>query len=483
MRAPGLRGLGDALRRHWLLVTALVLALALRVVVALAYPPALFFGGDSSQYLKLALTGDPVGVAFERPSGYPLLIHAVFWLGRSLTLLIALQHLAGLVTGVLTYALARRLGLKTWLAAALAALVLFDAYALALEQHVLAEAFFTPLLVGSLLLAVGPGSAAGLAASGLLLGIAVTVRTEALFALPVWLIAVVWARPGWRPALAAVVACALPLGAYAVWHHAETGRYGLTEARGWFLYARIGEIGDCAGVDVPAAGRALCRRVPGDDREGASYHLWAADGTAHRAFGSLTGSLARERHLNDVMWDHAVAIIRDRPWRYTGMVAADVARYFEPGVASRSISDTAISFPESGQATGLDPRIQRRWFQGTVTEVRGVSSFVRSYAGWVHTPRWLMGLLVLSGIAGIVTGPRRRELFLLVGVPMALLIGATATSDFILRYLIPTVPLLLCGGFAGAQDVWVSLTVRRGKPPRAQVSLGASPAPNPPPTP
>src|SRR4051794_12434619 len=133
MRAPGLRGLGDALRRHRLLVAVLVLALALRVVVALAYPPALFFGGDSSQYLKLALTGDPVGVAFERPSGYPLLIHAVFWFGRSLTLLTALQHLAGLVTGVLTYALARRLGLRTWLAAALAALVLLDAYALALE--------------------------------------------------------------------------------------------------------------------------------------------------------------------------------------------------------------------------------------------------------------------------------------------------------------------------------------------------------------
>jgi hypothetical protein len=175
--ARALNGLRVGLREHRLLVLVLVLAVVLRVLVAVAYSPALFFGGDSSQYLKLALTGHPVGVAFERPSGYPLLIHVIFRLGRSLALLTALQHLAGLVTGVLTYLLARRLGLRTWLAALLAAIVLLDGYALALEQHVLAEAFFTPLLVGSLLLAVGPVSAGRLVASGLLLGVAVTLRT------------------------------------------------------------------------------------------------------------------------------------------------------------------------------------------------------------------------------------------------------------------------------------------------------------------
>lgn len=487
MPAPGLRGVADALRRHRLLVAVLVLAVALRVAVEVAYRPALFFGGDSSQYLKLALSGDPVGVAFERPSGYPLLVHVVFWLGRSLTLLTVLQHVAGLLSGVLAYALARRLALARGLAAVVAALVLLDAYALALEQHVLAEAFFTPLLLGSVLLAVGRATAPRLVASGVLLGVAVTLRTEALFALPVWAIAVVWGpptrRPGWRPALAALVACALPLLGYAAWHHAQTGRYALTEARGWFLYARIGEIGDCAGAHVPADGRALCRRVPRDDHEGAAYHLWAPDGTAHRAFGSLTGALPRERRLNDIMWRHALAIIRDRPLRYAGMVGADVARYFEPGVASLSVSDTAISLPAATGVTGLDPRIARRWFPGVATTVHPPAAVLRTYADWVHTPRWLMGLFVLTGLAGFVTGPRRRDLLLLVGLPLAILVGATATSDFILRYLVPLVGLVSCGGLVGALDAWVSATKRRGKPHRARVHLGAAPAPNPPTTP
>jgi hypothetical protein len=165
------------------------------------------------------------------------------------------------------------------------------------------------------------------------------------------------------------------------------------------------------------------------------------------------------------------------------MVAADVARYFEPGVASRSVSDTAIGFPRPGQATGLDPRIAHRWFPGVVTEVRSPAAFVRGYAGWIHTPRWLMGLLVLTGLAGFLTGPRRREIFLLVGAPLALLIGATATSDFILRYLIPTVPLLFCGGLAGGQRAGVWLNERRSQLHHAPARAGVPPPPTSPPSP
>lgn len=34
-----------------------------------------------------------------------------------------------------------------------------------------------------------------------------------------------------------------------------------------------------------------------------------------------------------------------------------------------------------------------------------------------------------------------------------MLVGATATSDYDLRYLVPTVPLLACGGTVAALDL------------------------------
>jgi hypothetical protein len=43
--------------------------------------------------------------------------------------------------------------------------------------------------------------------------------------------------------------------------------------------------------------------------------------------------------------------------------------------------------------------------------------------------------------------------FLLAGAGLAMLLGTAATSEFVLRYLIPVVPLLVCGGVAAAADL------------------------------
>ena len=53
------------------MAAVLVLAAAVRAGVAIAYRPAIFFG-DSWAYLDLAYDGTPVGLAPDRPSGYPL---------------------------------------------------------------------------------------------------------------------------------------------------------------------------------------------------------------------------------------------------------------------------------------------------------------------------------------------------------------------------------------------------------------------------
>lgn len=465
-RASALRAAWDGAKRHRALLFFAVLAVLVRIAVVVAYRPALFFGGDSSQYLKMALAGGPVGTAYERPSGYPLIIDGLFGLtGRSLLALTTVQHFVGVGVGVLTYVLLRRLDAPRWLAVGAGALMLLDSYSIALEQHVLTETFFALALLGSFLLAIGKrGGHWALVASGLLLGVSATLRTVSLFAVPVWLLYVLWAHGGARALALAALAVALPLGGYASWHAAHTGRFGLTAAGGWFLYARIGEIGDCRGVNVPPASRPLCARTANDERQGKTdgpaYYLWNRYGTAHRAFGSLTGGSARQARVNGAMRGFALAIIAHRPLAYAGLVSGDALQYFEPGVRSLSIEDTAVQLPPPDRLGAVDGSVRRAYLPQLRLGVHEPATAVRAYARWVHVPRWLMGALavasllaLLAALRGPVRVPRRREIFLLSGATAAMLIGATASSEYNLRYLVPLVPLLLGGGLAATLDL------------------------------
>jgi hypothetical protein len=452
------------LRNHWPLVLVLVVAAAVRAGVAVAYWPAVFFG-DSWSYLNLAFEGDPIAFAPDRPSGYPVAISVLSVFGRSLAAITVAQHLAGLVTGVLVYALILRLHLPRWLATTGAAVVVLDAYAIALEQQVLAEAFFTLALVSSFYLAVGRDRGIpALAASGVLLALATTMRTAALFAIPVWIAYVAWSHRSVRLLAPAAVGLAAPLLAYAIWHSAETGRFGLTHADGWFLYGRVGEIADCRGADIPRAGRPLCARNARDRREGAAYHIWNADGPARRVFGGMSRDPATQERSNEVLREFALAIIRDRPGRYAELVWDDFMRYFDADAVSRGNSDLAVQLPQFGRLVGLNEVARDRWFPGFVPHVRPPAKRMRDYHEVVHTPRPLMGGLALAAVAALLAAagaallgrrplPRRREVFLLSGAALAMLLGTAATSDFVLRYLIPVVPLLVCGGLAACADL------------------------------
>jgi Dolichyl-phosphate-mannose-protein mannosyltransferase len=446
----------------------------LRVAAAIAYRPAIFFG-DSWAYLDLAYRGDPVGFAPDRPSGYPLLIDLLSLAGRSLAVITTAQHLAGLGVGVLVYLLATRLGLPRLVGAGAAALVLLDSYAVALEQQILAEAFFTLALVASLYLAVGRDRGAGaLAASGALLAAAATIRTVALFVVPVWAGYVLWQHRRARPLVAAALGVLLPLAAYMGLHTAETGRAGLTQADGWFLYGRVAPIADCRGADIPAAARPLCDRTARDRREGAAFHIWNADGPARRNFGPMSRDPEVQEHSNDVLRSFATAIIKDRPREYARLVRDDFLRYFDPGAASRGNSDLAVTFPAQGRLVRRNAAARDRWFPGYRAEVHAPASFLRGYQERFHAPRRLIGLLALAGLLALLasairaaTGrpslPRTREVFLLTGAGLGMLLATAATSEFVLRYLIPAVPLLACGGLAGAADLLGALRAWRAQ--------------------
>src|SRR3954454_14782757 len=188
--------------RHPLL-PVLVVAAGLRLATAIAYRPALFFS-DSWSYLSAAYMEWPVGFISDRPSGYPLALKALALLGHNLAVVTTVQHLAGLTTGVLAYTLMVRLGVERWVAAAATAVILLDAYSIALEQNVMAEAFFGLALMVSVFLAVAARpEAATLAASGASLGLACTFRAAGLFSLAV--LALFWWHAGGRRGAAAAL--------------------------------------------------------------------------------------------------------------------------------------------------------------------------------------------------------------------------------------------------------------------------------------
>jgi hypothetical protein len=181
-------------------------------------------------------------------------------------------------------------------------------------------------------------------------------------------------------------------------------------------------------------------------------------------FGGISRHPQEQERSNRILRDFALAIIRDRPGRYAELVWSDFTRYFDADAVSRGNSDLAVQLPQFGRLVGNNEVARDRWFPDFVPHVQPPARRMRDYHQAVHTPRTLMGALALAAVAALLFSamaallrraplPRRREVFLLSGAALAVLLGTAATSEFVLRYLIPVVPLLVCGGVAAAADL------------------------------
>lgn len=456
-------------RQHRILAAVLGLAVLLRIAVAVAYGSALFYS-DSWSYARFAYEDAITQAPIDRPLGYSLLLRAIALPARELWSVTLLQHLVGLATGVIAYTLLFRIGLRRGWAALGAAVVVLDAYLITLEHTLMPETVFgAMLLAGAFLLIGSTRGLLALAVGALLIGSAATLRTVGIFAIPVCAVYLLWAHRA-RPlhvrglVLAALVA---PVLGYSALHAAATGEFGMSRTQGWFLYGRVAEIAECGGAKIPAGTEFLCERTASDRRAvandaGPLYWIWSGRSPARRRFPAMT-----DTGSDAALGSFAKAIIRDRPGRYAGMVAGDFARFFEPGVASKGSSDVALVLPARPRTKPPFYRaeVQARFLPSYEPRARAPSGALRAYAAVFHTPRWLLAvgaLLTLTSVfAALVLRVRRltlhREAFLLTGMAIAMLLAAAATSEFVLRYLIPMVPLLITGGAVAATDLFPRL--------------------------
>ena len=422
-----MHGLAPALQCHRGLIEVLAFGAAVRLAVALSQVPAVY--QDSLVYIELS-KGALLRFTALRPNGYPLVLRVLSLGGGDLRRVTAVQHATGLVVGVLVYVLLVRLGVRRWIAVPAVAVVVLDAYSIALEQAILTETFFALFVFASVfLLVVSDRRPVHVVASGLLLAFATITRAAGLWAIPVWIAYVLLLRRGWRLAVVATCAVLLPLVAYCGVRSFKGHALGLTDSDGWLLYSRVAPTLDCRGARIPPETEPLCLGPRGQPQD---FYLYVRNSPAQILFFGPTGDVNVDRQFtpdnNRLLRQFAVAVIRAHPQTYLRTVTADLRKYFVPNDPSVELG--LLAAPQSP---------------------------MNRYGQVVRVPWWLIP--AASGAALLVYLRREppthaREILFVAGTAWALLFGTSTTAAFNLRYAIPLVPLFVCVAAASVDAVW-----------------------------
>jgi hypothetical protein len=501
--SPGVSAAGRLrvlIRRHRPFAAVLAVAAALRVVVMLGYPPAMFFN-DSYVYMADAVTRSP---DLTRSSGYPLLLYLLLPF-HSLSLVTGFQALMGLAVGAGIYAVLRRRGLPWWGAAIPALPVLFDVFELQLEHMVASDVLFYALVTAVLILLCWWDRPPLLVAVivGVVTGYAATVRNVGEMLLAVVLIGMLLRRMGWRRIVATAVAGLVPIGGYMVWSHAHYGRYALNEATGTFLYSRVSSFAECSKMNPPADLRVLCDNTPPSQRPNSQEYLWAndeADG-AWTPLRKLTGTNKAYRftpRIESLTLRFAERAIRAQPLDYARVVVKDTLITF--GWKRENVNNSIGNLEGSGSKFRFKPTVQKvpGWVSSNPVNARAARDFggtdygrpsvvqpwarvLWRYQKVVYLRGTFLLLLVLVGATGVVLGVRRKTrvpgtgwggLGLLPWLTgMALIVLPPMTAGFSYRYVLAAVPAIcLAAGlaFAGRGDLltWLRDHGLLGRAPR-----------------
>jgi hypothetical protein len=438
--------LGGGVRRHWLFGLALAGAIAVRVLVVLAFRPIMWFGGDSASYLAtgLRLVPDP-----SRVGGYGFFL----WLLRplhSFAVVAAVQHVMGLAIGLLSYLLARRYGLPGWVATLAAVPVFFDAYELQLESDAVPDVpFGFMIFIALYLLLRSPAERrpSRTVPAAFLVGATAIVWPVGLALLAVLLITLVIRRSGWLALAAAVLAGAVPVAAYAAWFDAREHQFSLTRSDGVYLWSRTMSFANCAVIKPPADERTLC--PPAGPRMAASLYIWEPNSPLLAMpggrFSARTNALAR---------NFALRAIEAQPGGYLTAVGHDVALSFywdrpvhpDAGIVNRyQFADATTAWVPASMGAiggGTVASDQAAYNGGRPAATRAVQPFASwlvRYQRYVYLRGTLLGVILFGGLVTMIVR-RRGPGALPWAFAVTILLVPPMVADFDLRYLVPAMP-------------------------------------------
>ena len=436
---------------------------------------------DSADYVANALRMTP---AVIRPSGYPAILRLLEPF-HSLAAVTGLQHLMGLGIGIAGYAVLRRLGLPGWGATLAMVPVLLSAYVIQLEHFLLSDTLFTLLLVLAVVAMLWwpepPVWACGL--TGLLLAMATLVRSQGVPLLIIFLVTLLIRFAGWRTIARVLVMCAafaIPVAGYAAWFDSAHGKFALTSSQGAFLYAAVAPFADCAKMRPTPAERALCLSTPAGQRKYSQAYIWDLDSPLRAIPGGEFGKLADRLGTK-----FALLAIRTQPLDYLQLTGRT---FWETFVTHRGPNtDTYGQLPWVAtrlQADDMFPAAAPTLPHYAVLDylhydlASPVMRVVGPYAGWIRAyQRYivvsgpLLGMILLTGLGGLIVAWRRiggaALLPWLTG--LALLAVPAAIADFAPRYFVCALWPLCVAAAIGVQQI--ADRIRRPGTERSQPAL------------
>ncbi len=438
------------LRRHWLVAILLVLGAVLRGLVLAAYHPALIFP-DSVRYLQYAsrFAHGHWTVDDQRQSGYSILIipfasHYLLWL------IPLVQHLAGLATAALVYAVLVRLGARRWLAAVATIPVLFDPLQLILEQYVLTDVWTVLLILAALVILVWRGDALtwkAVAGCGLLLGLAVTFRDqELIMIIPAVIYLLVVIRPGKRLLRSLAICLAaflIPVVGYLGWFYASHGKWNFTTFTGAFLYGRVADFADCTGLTLPDYEKPLCPTQPPAQRV-ADFYTW------NPASPQWTFTPPPGKSRDSVVEDFGLRILRHQPLAYASAAGRDFLYGFSPvrGAGPEHYPSDYLKFQTRIKPdTQADASLARLGIKPPRSRP-GVAAFLADYGRWCYIPGPVFAAGLLLGLAACcypgrrIRGLRGPATLLFTTGAVFVLVPPALFATFDWRYQLPQLSLI-----------------------------------------
>ena len=481
---------GELSRRPELIALAVIVlaGLALRVLFIVSWRPGLVGFPDSPIYIQDAISGIFSGPL--RVGGYAEFLRIVHGVLPHLWFAVAVQHVLGLLSGLLLFAAVRRAGLPAGLGLVPAAVVILGGSELFVEHAVLTEAVFI-FLVDLGLYGLVRGwreHPAWFALAGLALGASADVRTVGLILLAVLAAATLLIVPGsWRQRVGRtallVVFAAVPVGGFLKAHEDAVGYGGFTGAGYFDLYARVAPFVECSRFDPPAGTARLCITVPRSRREGHDVWEFTPASPAVKLFGEPDKAVPQPGE-NAKLRAFAEAAVEAQPLDYLEAVGRDLVRIVDPSFASSAyVGNRGYGSPPAGLAgyyfntrdRGTVRGLLARYYPGEREEHSSVT-FLRGYEAATRVEGPLMALLLLLAAVGpllaVGSGRVAASLFLLAAA--TLLVVPVLISEYDYRFTIPAFgPLAAAaaiGGYAATRRLlrWR----RRG---RARLSAPASP--------
>jgi hypothetical protein len=476
---------------HWQFTIVAAAAIAVRILVLVAYSPILWFN-DSYNYLYDAVYHIPDQV---RPNGYPLFLDLLLPL-HSVSPIALLQAAMGVGMGAAIYALLRHRGLPWWGAILPALPVLFDAYELHLEHMVTADPLFIFLVALAVVFLCWSDrpSVLAMAVAGLMIGYASITRSVGEPLLAVVFVAMLVRRVGWLRLVSLVVAGIMPIAGYLIWFHTWYGQYALSDS-GAFLYSRVSTFALCSRIDPPAGLQFLCDTTPPSLRPVAGEYVWADNELGRDAH--KTTPLYRFKNSTDVSLRFKPVIsaeteqfakdaILAQPADYLRVVFDDTLHTFgwnrQPDPNDYEGNGRAFNFEASAVAVpwwagppstpqapqwvskyGFDVQARQMWHArqdfdgvslGDTSVVGPLARVLQVYQRVIYLRGTLLGLVVLIGAAGVVARWRRWGgtglLPWLVGA--LLIVLPPMAAGFSYRYVLAAVPVAcLAAGLAFAR--------------------------------